>query len=217
MRKLIVAALLFTALACFVGANLAYAGDCGSCKTKCHSCKPKCEPCKAKCEPCKPKCNSCGETKCHSCKPKCDPCGETKCHSCKPKCSPCADKCGGCNKCGGCKSKCGGCEMKSKCGGCGFEDPYAACATWSSNLCAGNCGDNTGVCKRSCVTCETVCRRVVTVDPCTGCTTVNYVTETVYHEIERPRVIPWWFNEKGAGNIYPDMQQDKKDEGAEKE
>jgi hypothetical protein len=45
---------------------------------------------------------------------------------------------------------------------------------------------------------------------------VHYEYETVCHEIQRPRVIPWWFNEKGCGNIYPDMLKDKdKDEAAE--
>ena len=72
----------------------------------------------------------------------------------------------------------------------------------------GCCGDWTP-CKRVCTTCETVCKRVETKDPCTGCVKVEYVYETVCHEMERPRVIPWWFNEKGDGNIYPDEQKDE--------
>jgi hypothetical protein len=44
---------------------------------------------------------------------------------------------------------------------------------------------------------------------------VDYVYETVYHEVVRPTVIPWWFNEKGDGNIYPDNK--KNDEKAEAE
>jgi hypothetical protein len=211
MRKLILASLLLVALACLTGANIANAGDCGGCKTKCHSCKPKCDPCgESKCHADKPKCNPCGESKCNSCKPKCspckpkcNPCGESKCHSCKPKCDPCGE-----SKChSGCGNPC-----KQKCGSCGYVDPYANCFTTSSDLSAGGCCGGFGICHQACVTCETVCRRVETCDPCGG-TRVDYVYETVYHEIERPTVIPWWFNEKGDGNIYPDMNKgEEKDE-----
>lgn len=200
MRKLILAALLLVALACFTGANMAYAGDCGGCKTKCHSCKPKCDPCKPKCEPCKPKCEPC--------KPKCEPC-KPKCNPCKPKCDPCGEK-----KCNSCKPKCGN-PCKDKCGSCGYADPYADYFTTSSDFSAGGCCGDFGICRQACVTCETKCKRVETVDPCTGCTKVDYVYEKVCHEIERPTVIPWWFNEKGAGNIYPDMKKD--DAAAESE
>jgi hypothetical protein len=72
-------------------------------------------------------------------------------------------------------------------------------------------------CKRSCVSCETVCRRVETCDPCGGCPRVEYVYETVCHEIERPDVIPWWFNEKGAGNTYLDDKDEAEDEGGDAE
>lgn len=218
MRKLILASLLLVALAMFTGANIAYAGDCGGCKTKCHSCKPKCDPCgeskchscKPKCDPCKPKCSPC-KPKCDPCKPKCDPC-KPKCNPCKPKCDPCGER--QCNSCGHkCNNGCGN-PCKHKCGNCGYTDPYSNCVDYSADLSAGSCGGGFGICRQACVTCETVCRRVERCDPCTGCTKVDYIYETVYHEIERPTVIPWWFNDKGDGNIYPDMHKghDKHDD-----
>jgi hypothetical protein len=239
MRKLVYTALLIVALGCFIGASAAYAGDC--CKPKCHKsacndCKPKCESCKSKCEPChKPKCESCKpkcESKCNSCKPKCDSCHKPKCDSCEPKCeqdtcnscnkcSPCKTKCNSCenkcNKCSPCKNKCNSCE--SKCDdGCGMcsgrsHHPYEDCFTGSSMLCDTGCCGTYIPCKRECVTCETVCKKVETVDPCTGCVTVEYVNETECHEVERPTVIPWWFNEKGPENIYVDDKKvEDKDE-----
>jgi hypothetical protein len=71
-------------------------------------------------------------------------------------------------------------------------------------MCDTGCCNAPLICKRSCVDCETVCKKVETADPCTGCVTVDYVYETVCHEMTRPRVIPWWFNEAGTGNIYPE-------------
>lgn len=222
MRKFVYGALLVLALTCFAGVSLAYAGDCcqpkckqhtctkdckPKCENKCDSCKPKCEPCKPKCEPCKPKCEPC-KPKCEPCKPKCEPkCKQDTCSSCKPKCeskcnkcSPCKDKCG---KCDSCKPKC-----EDKCNMCKttkhhpYEDCFNGTGMMGDTGCCGTCLP----CKRSCVECETVCKEVVTKDPCTGCESVEYVYETVCHELERPRVIPWWFNEKGDGNIYLDDQ-----------
>jgi hypothetical protein len=70
-------------------------------------------------------------------------------------------------------------------------------------LCDTGCCGTYMPCKTSCVTCETVCKCVEICDPCDPCKTkVKYVYETVCREIKRPRVIPWWFNETGAGNIY---------------
>jgi hypothetical protein len=196
---------------------------CGECKHKCESCKPKCESCKPKCEPCKPKC----ESKCNSCKPKC----ESKCNKCSPCKSKCESKCNRCtSKCAdnwgggkwvdgydaccppemGVKEICvDSCSYKGDgCGRCGssYQHPYEQCWNGTGMLCdTGACGTFLP-CKRQCVTCETVCKEVKSVDPCTGCETVEYVTETVCHELERPTVIPWWFNEKGDGNIYVDAK-----------
>jgi hypothetical protein len=218
MRKFVYTALLILALGCFAGATVAYAGDCcqpkckqhsctkcdkpcGECKHKCDTCKPKCEPCKPKCDTgCKPKCDKCKQDTCSTCKPKC----ENKCD----KCSPCKDKCG---KCDSCKPKCNKCEAsKDECGMCagGPRHPYEDCWNGTGMLCDTGC-DTFLPCKRECVTCETVCKEVKTVDPCTGCESVDYVTETVCHEIERPTVIPWWFNEKGDGNIYVDEKAEE--------
>jgi hypothetical protein len=223
MRKFVYAALLIVALSCFVGASVAYAGDCcckpkckqhtctkcDSCKPKCDSCcKPKCHPCKPKCEPCKPKCN-----KCEPCKPKCN-----KCEPCKPKCESKCHKCckPKCHKCCGCENKC-----EDRCDMCKvkYHHPYEDCYVGTGMLGDTGCCGVYLPCKRHCVTCETVCKEVKTCDPCTGCEKVEYVYETVTHEVERPRVIPWWFNEKGDGNIYPDEPKEAKeaDEGAEAE
>lgn len=211
MRKLFYAALVVVALGALLGSTIAYAGDCcapkckqntctKSCDTGCKQscCKPKCEPCKPKCEPCAPKCSPCKT----ECKPKCEPC-KPKCEPCKPKCKqntctkPCAPKCSPCKpKCDmGCGNPC-----KSKCGSC-YEHPYAAMWKAGGMVCDTGCCSG-GIHIPKCVTCETICKCVETCDPCTGCTKVKYVTETVCHEIERPNVIPWWFNETGAGNIY---------------
>jgi hypothetical protein len=207
MRKLIYAALVVVALGALLGSTVAYAGDCcqpkckqttctkscdtgckqSCCKPKCDSCKPKCDTCKPKCDSCKPKCkqNTCSKP----CAPKCDTC-KPKCDSCKPKCSPCKSKCGN-----PCKNKCNS----------GCEDPYAAMWRNGGMVCdTGCCGGGYHIPK--CVTCETVCKTVETTDPCTGCTKVEYVYETVCKELERPHVIPWWFNETGAGNIYLDAE-----------
>ena len=186
MRKLIVAALFVFALACFAGASTAYAGDC--CKPKCNTCKPKCgDTCKPKCEPCK--------SKCEPCKPKCKPVCKPKCNPCKPACEkPCKPVCAP------------KCEKRH---------PYEACFNGTGMMGDTGCCGNWMPCKRACVTCETVCKRVETKDPCTGCVKVEYVYETVCHEMERPRVIPWWFNEKGDGNIYPDEQKDDNEQDDE--
>jgi len=42
---------------------------------------------------------------------------------------------------------------------------------------------------------------------------VEWTHETVCHEVERPRVIPWWFNETGRGNIYPEDEEGESEEG----
>jgi hypothetical protein len=214
MRKLIYAALMVVALGVLLGSAMAYAGDCCQPKCKQSTCtKAKCdtgckqECCKPKCESCKPKCESC-KPKCESCKPKCkqNTCTKcNKCDTCKPKCDTCKPKCDGCCKpkceksCNPCKSKCNKCN---KCNNC-CEDPYAAMWKQAGMICdLGCCAAGFHIPK--CEVCETVCKTVETTDPCTGCTKVSYVSETVCHEIERPHVIPWWFNEKGAGNIYID-------------
>ena len=221
MRKLIYAALVVVALGALLGSTVAYAGDCcapkckqntctKSCDTGCKQacCKPKCDPCKPKCDPCKPVC----KPKCDPCKPKCDPCKpvcKPKCDPCKPKCDPCKPKCkqNTCTKscapkCDPCKPKCDPCKPKcsNKCGSC-YEHPYAAMWRSGGMICDTGCCSG-GFHIPKCVTCETVCKCVETCDPCTGCTKVKYVHETVCHEIQRPNVIPWWFNETGAGNIY---------------
>jgi hypothetical protein len=205
MRKFVYAALLIVALSCFFGASVAYAGDCCQPKCKQHSCN-KCDSCKPKCETCKPKCDTCCKPKCDTCKPKC----EDKCNSCKPKCEPCKPKCDTCckpkcekkcDKCSPCKPKC-----EDRCNTCDtrYHHPYEECYTGTGMLGDTGCCGEYLPCKRQCVTCETICKEVKTVDPCTGCEKVEYVYETVTHEVERPKVIPWWFNEKGDGNIYPD-------------
>lgn len=191
MRKLVVAALILFALGSFVAAGSAWAGDCCGSKDKCckqdtcttcaKPCKDKCEPCKPKCEPaCEPKCGKCKQDTCSTCKPKCETGCQKEC--CKPKADPC-------NRCGG------------------DEHPYQRCFTGSGMMCDTGCCNAPLICKRSCVDCETICKKVETADPCTGCVTVEYVHETVCHEMTRPRVIPWWFNEAGTGNIYPDEDE----------
>jgi hypothetical protein len=208
MRKLIMAALVLFALGSFVAAGTAYAGDCGKCKDSCVKCKQDtcttCEkPCKSKCEPCKPDCNK------ECCKPKCKPdcqkdcCARDKCVKCKQDtCTTCKPKCEkGCKQdC--CKPKCDPCQC-----GKGHGHPYECCFTGTGMMCDTGCCNAPLICKRSCVDCETICKKVETKDPCTGCVTVDYVYETVCHEVTRPRVIPWWFNEAGTGNIYPDEDE----------
>jgi hypothetical protein len=207
MRKLIYAAVVMFALVALVGASAAYAGDC--CKPKCSQdtcttkCKPKCDPCKPKCEPackkdcCKPKCEPKCESKCKpkckqdTCTPKCKPKCEPKCDPCKPKCKPsCKKSC--------CEPKCDPCGKK--------EHPYAAMWRGAGMMCDTGCCSG-GFCIPECVTCKTVCKTVEHKDPCTGCVTVDYQYETVCEVIKRPRVIPWWFNETGAGNIYLDEEE----------
>lgn len=201
---------------------------CTTCKSKCdNACKPKCEPCKPKCEPCKPKCDPCKpkcEKKCDPCKPKCK---QDTCSPCKPKCDPCKPKCEQ-----SCKPKCktACCEGKwvgnfdaccppeapvqtvcidkcvDPCDPCAprFKHPYEQVWNGTGMLSDTGCCGTFLPCKRQGVDCETNCKKVETVDPCTGCVSVDYVMETVCHEIMRPTVIPWWFNEKGDGNIYID-------------
>lgn len=229
MRKLILAALLCFALGSFLVAGVAYAGDCCGAKTKCckqDTCSTCKKPCDNKCGTCKPKCESgCKQDTCSTCKSKCK---QDTCSTCKPKCKPAcstAKPCGKCDKCKQdtcttCKPKCKtGCQQdccKSKCGDCCGEKhhPYESCFTGSSILCDTGCCNAPLICKRQCLDCETVCKKVETTDPCTGCVSVSYTYETVCHEVKRPRVIPWWFNEAGTGNIYPDDEDSAaKDEG----
>jgi hypothetical protein len=198
-----------------------------ACKPKCDTCKPKCKPkcnpCKPKCDPCKPKC----ETKCNPCKPKCDMGCKPKCkqHTCTKSCEPkCQSKCDtGCKP--SCEKKCPkpccagrtvGCydaccppqaptmtQCVDKCTAGMYKHPYEACWHGDGMLADTGCCGTYLPCKTKCVTCETVCKAVEVCDPCNPCgTKVKYVYETVCHEIMRPRVIPWWFNENGDGNIY---------------
>jgi hypothetical protein len=125
---------------------------------------------------CKPKCKQHTCTK--SCAPKCKQhtCTKSCAPKCKPKCDPCAKP---------------------------YKHPYEACWHGDGMLCDTGCCGTYMPCKRPCMTCETVCKAVEVCDPCDPCgTKVKYVYETVCHEIKRPRVIPWWFNENGDGNIY---------------
>jgi len=179
MRKFVYAALLIVAITCFAGASVAYAGDC---------CQPKCK--QHSCTKCDKPCGEC-KHKCDSCKPKCEPC-KPKCEPCKPKCEPCKPKCES-----KCEDRCDTCKTE-------YHHPYEDCFNGTGMLGDTGCCGTYLPCKRACVTCETKCKEVKTVDPCTGCEKVEYVYETECHELERPRVIPWWFNEKGDGNIYPD-------------
>jgi len=97
-----------------------------------------------------------------------------------------------CNNCGG-----GGCDW---CSGAP-RHPYEQCWNGTSMMCDTGCCTAYLPCKRACQTCETVCKEIKTTD-CNGCPQVEYVYETVCHEVKRPTIIPWWFNEKGDGNIY---------------
>ena len=113
------------------------------------------------------------------CKPNCDPC-KPKCDPCKPKCDPCCP---------------------------GPKHPYEECWTGSGLMCDTGCCGVALPCKRVCQDCETICKKIETKDPCTGCVSVEYVYETVCTEIVRPTVIPWWFQvSEGlpAENIYID-------------
>ena len=190
MRKLMIAALFVLALGCFAGASIAYAGDC--CKPKCKYdlCKDDC--CKPKCSPCKPKCNPC--------KPKCDPCKPV----CKPKCKPCCEGkwVGDYNAC--CPPRAPqACYTVDPCTVGAYKHPYEACWAGDGMLCDTGCCGTYLPCKTKCMTCETICKCVEVCDPCNPCKSkAKYVYETVCHEIERPTVIPWWFNERGAGNVY---------------
>ena len=207
---------------------------CDPCKPKCDPCKPKCEPkcdpckpkCEPKCDPCKPKCDPC-KPKCKQntctkeCKPKCEPC-KPKCDPCKPKCEPCCKpKCKPCGPGGkwiGDYNACCPPEMPVQevcidncvdpCDPCAprYKHPYEQCWNGHGMLCDTGCCGTFLPCKRKCVECETVCKKVETKDEC-GCVCVEYVYETTCHEITRPTVIPWWFNENGDGNIYVDEEK----------
>lgn len=84
-----------------------------------------------------------------------------------------------------------------------YKHPYEACWAGDGMLCDTGCCGTYMPCKTDCVTCTTTCKCVEVCDPCDPCKTrVEYVYETVCKPVTRPMVIPWWFNEVGAGNIY---------------
>jgi hypothetical protein len=203
MRKLIITALVLLALGFVAGANSAYAAGCG-CKDKCgcekkscceqKSCTKcsKCEsPCKSKCgckEKCAPKCSKgCG--KCNTCRPmRCDCRPHTSCKDYDACCPPQA----------GVQEIClDDCAVQS------VKHPYELCFNGSGMLCDTGCCGVVLPCKRKCQVCHTTCKKVECADGC-GCPTVHYEYETTCEEIVRPRVVPWWFNDKGSGNIYLD-------------
>jgi hypothetical protein len=218
MRKLMLSALLMFALTTLIGAGDAWAGDCGCKKSKCSS------GCKVK--------STCGKSKCggcDTCKPKCSKpkCGG--CDTCKPKCGSCKDKC----SCGPVYPKgspAGGqwVECLDACDpptmvadeicvetwdpcvadACGqFHHPYEQVYNGSGMLCDTGCCGTYLPCKRKGVVCRTECKEVSCTDGC-GCKHVSYEYETTCEELKRPRVIPWWFNEAGPGNIYLDENGD---------
>ena len=129
------------------------------------------------------------------------------CNDCKPKCE---------NKCkqDTCTSKCKPqCENKCKPSTCQYPawdvpfHPYQNCFTGSGQMCDQGCGGGPLPCKRACITCETICTKHETTDPCTGCKSVDYCTETVCTELVRPTVIPWWFQASEGlppVNVYSD-------------
>lgn len=146
-------------------------------------------------------------------------------------CASCGDRhSGGQTKCG-CPSR-GRCQCKSKSRSCCWGDqgswykcsdgccapqadtiqvcvprdgcyrhPYEACFNGSSLLCDTGCSSYLP-CKRVGVFCETKCQEHVCKTGC-GCEQVSYTTTQECHEIERPRVVPWWFS-GGKGNVYLD-------------
>jgi hypothetical protein len=79
------------------------------------------------------------------------------------------------------------------------QHPYEASFNGSSMLCDTGCSAYLP-CKRVGVMCETKCEEHVRRD-CNGCEQVQYTTTQECHEIERPRVVPWWFS-GGKGNTY---------------
>ena len=82
-------------------------------------------------------------------------------------------------------------------------------------LCDTGCCTTYLPCKTCCISCETICKPIEKCDPCTGCMYTEYVYETVCHEVTRPTVIPWWFNETGAGNTYPETEAEAGEEAEE--
>ena len=82
--------------------------------------------------------------------------------------------------------------------GC-YKHPYEACFNGSSLLCDTGCAAYLP-CKRVGITCETKCEERTTRD-CNGCEHIEYINHEECHEIERPRVVPWWFT-GGQGNLY---------------
>jgi hypothetical protein len=131
-------------------------------------------------------------------------CGDKGCGKCEQKCE---SKCKSCSQktCTDCKPKC---ESKATCQYPAWDvpcHPYQSCFTGSDRMCDTGCNGVDLPCKRSCDVCETVSRKIATVDECTGCTSVCYEHECVCTELMRPRVIPWWF-QAGIGsppvNIY---------------
>lgn len=136
------------------------------------------------------------------------------CDNCQAKCgSKCSQ-----NTCSKCETKC-----KPKCNTCQYPawdvpyHPYQDCFTGSGILCDQGCGGGTLPCKRQCITCQTICTKSETIDPCTGCKSVSYCNETVCVALQRPTVIPWWFaasEGQAPVNVYSENdEQGTSDDG----
>lgn len=183
MTRLIHGALAMLALGLLLS-TAALAGDCG-CKTKCGS-KGKCG-CMQQCGCKSNKCDCASRSYC-KCKSQCRNCwgGSGKWADANACCPPSADVVKVCS--------CGG-----DCGCAGQGHPYERVFNGSSMLCDTGCNAYIP-CKRVGLTCTTKCEARAGSCGCNKCK-VDYCVTQECQEIERPRVVPWWFS-GGKGNLY---------------
>jgi hypothetical protein len=155
-------------------------------------------------------CGRCGGRDC-GCKSKCS---ESKCGCASNKCG-CASRnyCKAKSRCRNCWGGCGTWSNADACCpdqaavvkvcvsdcGCGGGHPYEQCYNGSSMLCDTGCSAYIP-CKRIGVVCETKCEAREDRCSCNKCK-VDYCVTQECHEVERPRVVPWWFS-GGKGNVY---------------
>jgi hypothetical protein len=122
---------------------------------------------------------------------------------CKSKCRSCW---GGCGKWSNADACCPEqadvvrvCVHEDECACGGHGHPYEQSYNGSSMLCDTGCSAYIP-CKRIGIVCETKCTARENGCSCNKCQ-VDYCVTQECHEVERPRVVPWWFS-GGKGNIY---------------
>jgi hypothetical protein len=162
--------------------SAALAADCG-CKTKCGS--------KSKCA-CMQQCG-CKRNKCE--------CASRSYCKCK---SQCRNRWGNCGKWADANACCPPkadvvtvCDSGCSCSSSGH--PYERVYNGSSMLCDTGCKAYIP-CKRVGLTCTTKCEARSSNCACNKCR-VDYCITQECQEIERPRLVPWWFS-GGKGNLY---------------